>query len=120
MSMKHIVRSALIVAAVEFVCGCAPKGTKSIIKRLDFTISAGFAEGRSVPCPSGAFATGGGATAGVGLDVVLLLSAPNSSARGLANNPEDGDRPDAWYVYVRNDHKTLSVDAHAYVVCVSP
>jgi hypothetical protein len=117
MSMKHIARSALIVAVVGFACGCAPK---PIIKRLDFTIPAGFAEGRSVQCPSGAFATGGGATAGVGLNVVLLLSAPNSSARGLANNPEDGDRPDAWYVYVRHDNKTGSVDAHAYVVCVSP
>jgi len=95
--------------------------TKFIIKRLDFTVpgDGGFAGGRAVECPTGYRATGGGATGGVGLGVSLLLSAPNSKLRGLANNPVDGDIPDAWYVYVRNDN-TGTLDVHAYAVCESP
>jgi hypothetical protein len=95
--------------------------TKIIVSRLDYTVpgGGGYAGGRAVQCPTGYHATGGGATGGAGLGVSILLSAPNSTVRGLGNNLLDGDVPDAWYVYVRNDNAG-TLDVHAYAVCVAP
>lgn len=92
-----------------------PTGVSGVeVVREDFTLPAGSLSSRSVECPGGTRATGGGVSAnGIATDSAVVVSRPTSSGVG---SPSTGDAPVGWrgsYFNGAGSAQTVSV----YVIC---